>query len=111
MADEFKDDEIIEEASANLGDVDMCEGEEEGHHALPPAQNGHEESTEPRTTFISYLTSPIVTLLVGNGGAGTALRAHQSLLVQSPYFSAACAGFTEDDGVSCCPTGPVQLRR
>ncbi|KEZ45433.1 hypothetical protein SAPIO_CDS1733 [Scedosporium apiospermum] len=57
----------------------------------------NEALTEKRTSFVSYLMSPVVTLLVGSDGNGAILTAHQALLVQSPFFRQACAGFTEDD--------------
>ncbi|CAI4217611.1 unnamed protein product [Parascedosporium putredinis] len=52
--------------------------------------------TEQRTSFMSYLMSPIVTLLVGNDGNEAILTAHQGLLIKSPYLKEACAAFTED---------------
>ncbi|OTB07264.1 hypothetical protein M426DRAFT_318286 [Hypoxylon sp. CI-4A] len=99
MAEEFHE-EVVEEQQANpVIDVEMAEGEEaEGSGArnggeLPYAEGGE---IEPRTSFISYLTSPVVTLLVGNGESETILTAHQALLAQSPFFSDACAAFTDD---------------
>lgn len=35
----------------------------------------------------SYLRSPIIELVVGEGDAATSLYAHQALLTQSPYFA------------------------
>ncbi|KAI1085544.1 hypothetical protein F5B20DRAFT_518775 [Whalleya microplaca] len=100
MAEEFNED-VMEDQPANPGgDVEMGEGEVgEGAAAagnaeeLPFAEGG---DVEPRTTFITYLTSPVVTLLVGSGETETILTAHQGLLTQSPFFADACAAFTND---------------
>ena len=43
----------------------------------------------------SYLRSPIVELSIGSGDESETLFAHQSLLVQSPYFEEACAAFRD----------------
>ncbi|KAI0460641.1 hypothetical protein F5B21DRAFT_16845 [Xylaria acuta] len=98
MAEEFNE-EILEEQPTNPGgDVDMGEGDEaeaagdEGT-VLPFAEGGE---SDPHTTFISYLTSPVVTLIVGSAENETILTAHQALLVQSPFFADACAAFAHD---------------
>ncbi|KAK8088614.1 hypothetical protein PG997_003575 [Apiospora hydei] len=101
MASEFTDDVPAEEQpAAPAADVEMAEGaegEEGGDNAnsseLPYAEGG---DVEPRTSFISYLTSPVVTMIVGSGGNETILTAHQALLAQSPYFAEACAAFSDD---------------
>ncbi|KAK8050019.1 hypothetical protein PG994_011749 [Apiospora phragmitis] len=104
MASEFAEDDPAEEQpaapaapDAPAADVEMAEGEEGGDNAngseLPYAEGG---DVEPRTSFISYLTSPVVTMIVGSGGNETILTAHQALLVQSPYFAEACAAFSDD---------------
>ncbi|KAK3933928.1 hypothetical protein QBC46DRAFT_414371 [Diplogelasinospora grovesii] len=64
---------------------------------LPFAQEGPEDTpVAPRTTFLQYLTSPIVTLLIGSGDNETILTAHQGLLTQSSFFADACAEFADD---------------
>ncbi|KAK7751801.1 hypothetical protein SLS62_006287 [Diatrype stigma] len=104
MAEEFNEGVPVEEQQAAPGgDVEMGEGQASGEAAgeeggastgdLPFAEGGE---AEPRTTFISYLTSPVVTLIVGSGENETILTAHQALLVQSPFFAEACAAFTND---------------
>ncbi|KAI1282224.1 hypothetical protein F5Y07DRAFT_395024 [Xylaria sp. FL0933] len=95
MADEFPEEIAEEQPTAPGGDVEMAEGAEGGDEGmvLPFAEGGE---SEPRTTFISYLTSPVVTLIVGNAENETILTAHQALLVQSPYFADACAAFADD---------------
>ncbi|KAK5631806.1 hypothetical protein RRF57_007520 [Xylaria bambusicola] len=72
-----------------------AEGEAAGDEGtvLPFAEGGE---SEPRTTFISYLTSPVVTLIVGSAENETILTAHQALLIQSPYFADVCAAFADD---------------
>ncbi|KAI1367180.1 hypothetical protein F5Y08DRAFT_336849 [Xylaria arbuscula] len=97
MTDEFQE-EIMEEHTNPGADVEMAEGAEgeaAGDEAtvLPFAEGGE---SEPRTTFISYLTSPVVTLIVGSAENETILTAHQALLVQSPYFADVCAAFADD---------------
>lgn len=107
MAD-ITDDNIIEDSPANPGaDVEMAEGAEEEEAAngadrseLPFAEEDIAEPVAARITFISYLTSPIVTLLVGTGESETILTAHQGLLTLSPYFKEACAQFSDDGSVS-----------
>jgi len=53
-----------------------------------------------RVTYIDYLKSPIIGLLVGQGAEQALLTAHQALLVQSPWFADACAKFSDDVSVS-----------
>ncbi|KOS21693.1 hypothetical protein ESCO_001463 [Escovopsis weberi] len=60
------------------------------------AQEVDDQPAEARTTFISHLMSPMVTLLIGRDEPIT-LSAHQSLLVRSPWFEEACRGF-DDSG-------------
>lgn len=115
MADSFTE-EPVAETPVNAGtDVEMAEGGEAtpadtsangsadaavARGDLPFAEEGPEDAPPPRVSFIQYLTSPVVTLLVGNGVDETILTAHQSLLVQSPFFAAACAEFANDGSVS-----------
>lgn len=98
-----------EQVAPAAGDVEMAEGgneetggnDEAGANAnnaeLPFADGG--EKVPPRINFISYLTSPLVTLIVGSGDNETILTAHQGLLVRSPYFAEACAAFSDDGSV------------
>lgn len=117
MAD--NDNTIIEDSPANPGaDVEMSEsagagagadaGEDEataaaGRSEMPFAEEETINEPEPvpeRTSFISYLTSPIVTLIVGSDETETILTAHQALLTLSPFFKDACAQFSDDGSVS-----------
>jgi hypothetical protein len=67
---------------------------------LPFAEGVPEDDSVPaRITFTEYLSSPIVTLLIGSGDSETILTAHQGLLTQSPYFAEACAEFADDGSV------------
>ncbi|KAI0128769.1 hypothetical protein BJ170DRAFT_345234 [Xylariales sp. AK1849] len=97
MAEEYPEESIEELPAAPGGDVDMGEGEEAIEDAddseLPFAEG---VDIEPRSTFVDYLTSPVVTLLVGSGESETILTAHQALLVQSPFFAETCASFSDD---------------
>lgn len=103
MADSLTDD-LLDYPQTNPGDADMegGDGEEEGNlngSVLPFAQEGPDDLAEARTNFITYLASPIVTLLVGSGESETVLTAHQALLTKSPYFQAACLEFSNDGSV------------
>ncbi|CAM1505105.1 Fc.00g107420.m01.CDS01 [Cosmosporella sp. VM-42] len=100
MAEEFQDNTLHEEAPSNPGaDFEMTEGGDGGDGGdnanggeLPFADT---DIVEPRTTFASYLMSPVVTLLIGLGEQAI-LTAHQALLTKSPYFEAACMNFMDD---------------
>lgn len=52
-----------------------------------------------RQTFVDYLSSPVVSLMVGGPGEERVLTAHQALLVKSPYFKDVCATFADDGSV------------
>jgi hypothetical protein len=106
-------DGIIEELTADPSingdmpqDVQDDHGADNGRSGLPLAEEGGEDPAVPRPTFIQYLTSPVVTLVVGRGEAGALLTAHQSLLTQSPFFAEACAEFTDTVSVSRNPSIP-----
>lgn len=103
MAEEYNEG-AAEEPQANPGaDVEMGEGEEAegaGRNGAGELPFGEGVDIEPRVNFISYLTSPVVTLLVGSGEAESILTAHQALLTQSPFFAEACAAFADDGSVS-----------
>lgn len=53
---------------------------------------------ETRPSFIEYLASPVVTLLVGQEEQ-TVLTAHQALLTKSPYFADLCQSYVNDGSV------------
>ncbi|KAK3334561.1 hypothetical protein B0H65DRAFT_437073 [Neurospora tetraspora] len=107
MSESFNEEIIEDSPAAPSGDVEMTEGGAETAAAedgdapankdeLPFAEESADSPPPPRVTFLQYLSSPIVTLIVGTGDQETILTAHQSLLVQSPWFAEACADFTDD---------------
>ncbi|KAJ2892839.1 hypothetical protein MKZ38_009323 [Zalerion maritima] len=81
-----------------VADVEMIEGgaDMSSSAALPFAEGGESDPAPLRVTFMSFLTSPVVTLLVGSGETETLLTAHQALLSKSPFFQEHCAQFSDD---------------
>ncbi|PFH63189.1 hypothetical protein XA68_16628 [Ophiocordyceps unilateralis] len=83
-------------------DVDMTE--ESGAvevEATAPTEEAEQTTADdkqisPRVSFVSYLTSPIVSLLVGKGDDQMILSAHQALLEKSPYLNMRCLEFVSD---------------
>ncbi|KAL8737838.1 MAG: hypothetical protein Q9181_001280 [Wetmoreana brouardii] len=79
------------------GDVDMQGGDdsaevievgetgaaEDGATAAPDG----EEKPAQRVTFVDYLKSPMIELLIGSGPSQTLLTAHKALLTRSPFFA------------------------
>ncbi|CAN8097335.1 unnamed protein product [Discula destructiva] len=104
MADAANDDPIDDTTVVNpAADIEMGEGGGAENGAadqtaeLPFA--GEETVVDPepaRVPFVEYLTSPVVTLIVGKDDNETILTAHQALLTSSPYFKALCDNFTDD---------------
>lgn len=103
------EDNVPEESPANpRGDVDMTEGGAEGAEGAEGETNPEgsempateEEPTNARTTFLDYLTSPIISLSIGPPDAPALLNAHQGLLSRSPYFAEVCQCFVDDGSVS-----------
>jgi hypothetical protein len=85
-----------------IGDEDVM-GIENSANALNGENGGNgfpfhdeEEEVPAKITYIDYLKSPSVELLVGEGEDRTVLSAHQALLVQSPFFEDACAQFSDN---------------
>lgn len=111
MADEAAQDLVPDEPQSSAvphpDDVVMGDNAEgaEGAENTNPQNSGdlpfaEGPYVEPRTKFVDYLGSPIVTLIVGSGDSETILTAHQALLIKSPYFAEICAAFTDDGSVS-----------
>ncbi|KAL8806762.1 MAG: hypothetical protein Q9182_001160 [Xanthomendoza sp. 2 TL-2023] len=77
---------------ADEGDVEM-QGADEGAEAVEVGENNgedaaaEEEKPAPRVTFIDYLKSPMIELLIGKGDSQTLLMAHKALLTKSPFFT------------------------
>ncbi|MCJ1337402.1 hypothetical protein MMC09_002684 [Bachmanniomyces sp. S44760] len=89
------------------GDVEMTagDGEGDGNGIVNEGNNGgartgdgmqEDVKKSPRVTFIEYLKSPIVELLVGSGDEQALLSAHQGLLVRCPFFSDAISELGEN---------------
>jgi hypothetical protein len=78
-----------------LVDIEIVEGDDNGF----PFQGEPLEDAPARVTFIDYLKSPAISLLVGQGDEQALLTAHQALLVTSPWFEEACARFSNDVSV------------
>lgn len=112
MADAANDDIIDDTTAVNpAADVEM--GEDGAGAAdnteLPFAGEDTVVDPEPaRVPFVDYLTSPIVTLIVGKDSKETILSAHQALLTTSPYFKGLCDNFTDDGSVSSKAYYPSQ---
>ncbi|PQE21658.1 Btb poz protein [Rutstroemia sp. NJR-2017a WRK4] len=95
-------------------DVEMASGEElvveigsRPDLGSAPADDGLPnlelvENAPARVTYIDYLKSPVIGLLVGQGDEQALLTAHQALLVRSPWFADACAKFSDDVSVGVC---------
>ncbi len=93
------------------GDVEMDEAQEgavetnEAEVTKGPVEDietsmaQNEAASDAPPGFITYLSSPIVTLLTGQGGQ-TVLSAHQALLMKSPYFATICQSIVDDGSVS-----------
>lgn len=65
-----------------------------------PFQGESLEDVPARVTYVDYLKSPVIGLLVGQGDKQALLTAHQALLVTSPWFADACAKFSDEVSVS-----------
>lgn len=75
----------------------------EDGNALPFAEEGAMDEDAPaRVTYIDYLKSPVIGLLVGQGDEQALLTAHQMLLESSPWFKDACSKFSDEVSV-CAP--------
>ena len=107
MPDTEEKDSALTETPVDDVDMDQ-ENEAEEQNAedhneddLPFAQGS---DGIPRPKFTIYLSSPIVTLIIGLGDGHTMLTAHQALLQQSPYFADICKGFVDDGSVRSKPS-------
>lgn len=99
-------------STAAGGDVEMEETQDGGARETNEAEvtKGPVEDIDTGMTqndtasdappgFITYLSSPIVTLITGRGGQ-TVLSAHQALLMKSPFFATICQSIVDDGSVS-----------
>ncbi|CZT01186.1 uncharacterized protein RAG0_08928 [Rhynchosporium agropyri] len=76
-------------------EIGAAEGEAGEGDGMPFQEEPMEDVTT-RVTYIDYLKSPVIGLLVGQGDEQALLTAHQALLVKSPWFADACAKFSDD---------------
>lgn len=96
-----EDDVMVEiDASAAGGDDD--------ENGLPFQEEAMEDAVA-RVTYIDYLKSPVIGLLVGQGDEQALLTAHQALLTTSPWFADACAKFSDEVSVSISAVHKKQL--
>jgi hypothetical protein len=77
------------------GTVDNGANGENGENSLPFVE-GAMEVIPGRVTYLQYLKSPVIALLVGHGEDQALLTAHQALLTQSPWFAEVCAKFSNE---------------
>jgi hypothetical protein len=94
-------------ADVDMGNEVMVEidasgaGADNGDHENGlPFQEEAMEDAPVRVTYIDYLRSPVIGLLVGQGDEQALLTAHQALLTSSPWFADACAKFSDEVSVS-----------
>jgi hypothetical protein len=73
--------------------------DEENENGLPFQEEAMEDAPA-RVTYIDYLKSPVIGLLVGQGDEQALLTAHQALLTSSAWFADACAKFSDEVSVS-----------
>lgn len=102
----------IDAAAAATATATAAGAAENGENELPFQQEETIEEVPARVTYIDYLKSPIIGLLVGQGPEQALLTAHQALLTQSPWFADACAKFSDEVSVSfppplLFPTSPI----
>ncbi|PSS28387.1 hypothetical protein M430DRAFT_92526 [Amorphotheca resinae ATCC 22711] len=86
----------IDAAAAATATATAAGAAENGENELPFQQEETIEEVPARVTYIDYLKSPIIGLLVGQGPEQALLTAHQALLTQSPWFADACAKFSDE---------------
>ena len=86
----------VEMASTSANPSEQGEQTGNAENGLPSPEGAEEEAAPARVTYIQYLKSPVVTLLVGHGEDQALLTAHQALLTQSPWFAETCAKFSSE---------------
>lgn len=77
-------------------DGDNVPAPEELSPSGPDIQEATIEEAPARVTYIDYLKSPVIALLVGQGDEQALLHAHQALLCKSPWFEEACGKFSDE---------------
>jgi hypothetical protein len=84
------------------GTVETGANGENAEISLPFVEEAMED-IPARVTYLLYLKSPVITLLVGHGEDQALLTAHQALLTQSPWFAEVCAKFSNEVSVRAPP--------
>ncbi|PHH69773.1 hypothetical protein CDD80_6508 [Ophiocordyceps camponoti-rufipedis] len=84
------------DATAAADDGDNGDGDNADAHNNNNDDDDDDDEAPERVSFVSYLASPIVTLLVGRDEEQTVLSAHQALLEKSPYLKIRCFDFIND---------------
>ncbi|KAG5297702.1 BTB superfamily domain-containing protein [Histoplasma ohiense] len=79
-------------------EVESAEAVEDGAEAAGAdgEEVGAPTSDNKESTFVEFLKSPIVELVVGRGDEQTTVTAHQAILTASPFFKDAISHFTND---------------
>lgn len=105
------DVEMAEESGIPVVEIDSAlpssateTGAADNGDALPFQYETALEDGPARVTYVDYLKSPVISLLVGQGDEQALLTAHQALLTKSPWFAEACAKFSTDISVSSFPS-------
>ncbi|MCJ1400971.1 hypothetical protein MMC11_004182 [Xylographa trunciseda] len=90
-------DEALQDIEmAGEDDAEVLEVEDAANGDGADLEDAGQVGTSARTTFVDYLKSPIIELLVGQGEDQTLLTAHQALLTKSPFFADAVAQFSDE---------------
>jgi hypothetical protein len=101
--DMVREEVVIEIDGDSAEAAEVAEGGETGETGeseLPFEADPIIEDVPRRVTYIEYLKSPVITLLVGHGEDQALLTAHEALLAQSPWFVETCAKFSNEVAVS-----------
>ena len=96
---EASDHPVVEIASGSGDATTIALGDDAEPEDSLPFQEETMDDAPARVTYIDYLKSPVIGLLVGEGNDQALLTAHQALLVQSPWFADTCAKFSEEVSV------------
>lgn len=96
---EMGNDVPVVEVEASGAASTTAAADDAGEEDNLPFQSEPMEDAVARVTYIDYLKSPVIGLLVGQGDEQALLTAHQGLLTKSPWFADACAKFSDDVSV------------
>jgi hypothetical protein len=90
-----------EELVVEIEPAPAAAGDNAGDNEMPFQEEAMED-IPARVTYLDYLKSPVIGLLVGQGEEQAFLTAHQGLLNQSPFFASKFAELTAESSV-CRP--------